>query len=77
MGPVFGDRWPAEERQRRREATSPEARYAFVHSCDGEDADAPPLGFSHYRFVEEEELPVLYVYELQVAGAPLPAIQQL
>jgi hypothetical protein len=82
MEPVFGAvAWPAQERARRRDATVPDARYVFasaVSAPDGGssgDAAVPPvpLGFVHYRFVVEEEVPVLYVYELQVTGAPAPA----
>ena len=43
------------------ENSSPKAAAASV--------EEPPLGFVHYRFVVEEDVPVLYVYELQVSGA--------
>ena len=82
MEPVFGsDEWPAQERTRRKDAVHKDARYVFVHRDspqeEGEDgrekaaagADEPPLGFVHYRFVVEEDVAVLYVYELQVSGA--------
>ena len=82
MEPVFGsDEWPAQERTRRKDAAHKDARYVFVHrdgpqeeGGDGREkaaagADEPPLGFVHYRFVVEEDVAVLYVYELQVSGA--------
>jgi hypothetical protein len=82
MEPVFGAReWPAQERTRRRDATAAEARYLFAHALPAEPGEAgasppapppPPLGFVHYRFLVEEEVPVLYVYELQVTGACFP-----
>jgi hypothetical protein len=82
MEPVFGsDEWPAQERTRRKDAAHKDARYVFVHrdgpqeeGGDGREqaaagADESPLGFVHYRFVVEEDVAVLYVYELQVSGA--------
>jgi hypothetical protein len=79
MEPVFGAaEWPAQERTRQRDATAVQARYVFAHAAPAEDAapDAAsaslPLGFVHYRFVVEEEVPVLYVYEAQVTGACFP-----
>jgi len=82
MEPVFGsDEWPEQERNRRRDAVHKEARYVFVHrdsqenrgsacaSARGSAADEEVLGFVHYRFVVEEDVAVLYVYELQVSGA--------
>lgn len=87
MEPVFGAReWPAQERTRRRDATAAEARYLFAHATPAEPGEAgasppasppPPLGFVHYRFLVEEEVPVLYVYELQVTGACFPPRRQL
>ena len=74
MEPVFGAKeWPAQERSRRRDAVHADARYVFASAVGAEAAAAgapppPPLGFVHYRFVVEEEVPVLYVYELQVTG---------
>jgi N-alpha-acetyltransferase 40 len=83
MEPVFGsDEWPEQERNRRRDAVHKEARYVFVHRDSQENRESacvsPPrgsaedeevLGFVHYRFVVEEDVAVLYVYELQVSGA--------
>lgn len=67
----FGSEWPTEEKVKRREMVALEARYIFVREGDppnasaGED-NAPIVGFVHYRFTLEEEVPVLYVYELQL-----------
>ena len=35
-------------------------------STSRQDDSGPLVGFVHYRFVLEEEVPVLYVYELQL-----------
>ncbi|KAL4196063.1 hypothetical protein AMTRI_Chr04g244160 [Amborella trichopoda] len=83
----YGLEWPVEEKIKRREMVAPEARYIFVHEKpgkrpitlrDGEkeapiwNGDGDPIvGFVHYRFVVEEEMPVLYVFELQLE----PSIQ--
>jgi N-alpha-acetyltransferase 40 len=39
---------------------------AGVDHMHAEQTEAPLLAFVHYRFVVEEELPVVYVYELQM-----------
>lgn len=77
----YGSEWPAEEKVKRREMVSPEARYIFVQkstnrtpvseseetNCAGPTGDQNALvGFVHYRFIVEEEVPVVYVYELQL-----------
>lgn len=70
----FGPEWPTEEKVKRREMVAPEAQYIFVHDTPktspasthwAGDGD-PVVGFVHYRFVVEEEIPVIYVYELQL-----------
>ncbi|XP_057804926.1 uncharacterized protein LOC131020238 isoform X2 [Salvia miltiorrhiza] len=81
MEAPFGSEWPDEEKIKRRDTVAPEARYIFVHEVSDEDADkvselrdmgkacncnGPIVGFVHYRFTLEEEVPVLYVYELQL-----------
>lgn len=81
MEAPFGPEWPNEEKIKRRDMAAPEARYIFVHEISNEDADkvlefrdmertcsckGPIVGFVHYRFVLEEEVPVVYVYELQL-----------
>lgn len=81
----YGSEWAVEEKVKRREMVSPEARYIFVHSFpdSGTREMTVPLGtgktsnikigdrgtivgFVQYRFTIEEDLPVLYVYELQL-----------
>lgn len=65
----YGSEWAAEEKVKRREMVAPEARYIFVHWNVHETEDNAPtplLGFLHYRFTLEEEIPVLYLYELQL-----------
>ncbi|CAA3007855.1 N-alpha-acetyltransferase 40 [Olea europaea subsp. europaea] len=80
MEAPYGPEWPAEEKVKRREMVASEARYIFVHEIPNEDAIKesesvdkerkftcyPIVGFVHYRFILEEEVPVLYVYELQL-----------
>ncbi|CAI9113250.1 OLC1v1013823C1 [Oldenlandia corymbosa var. corymbosa] len=79
----FGSQWPVEEKVKRKDMVSPEARYIFVYEdrySDGKaelpisltekgessSSNGGIVGFVHYRFVVEEEVPVLYVYELQL-----------
>lgn len=77
----FGLDWPIEEKVKRREMVAPEARYVFIcedENTDGNQMSAlgksrrssvlmsPIVGFVHYRFIVEEGLPVLYLYELQL-----------
>uniref|UniRef100_A0A2P2LKX8 N-alpha-acetyltransferase 40 n=1 Tax=Rhizophora mucronata TaxID=61149 RepID=A0A2P2LKX8_RHIMU len=72
MEEVYGPKWPTEEKVKRREMVSPEAHYIFVHEAS--DAGVGVLGlderrlvgFVQFRFTLEEELPVLYVYEIQL-----------
>ncbi|KAJ9542534.1 hypothetical protein OSB04_029040 [Centaurea solstitialis] len=57
----YGAEWPAEEKVKRREMSSSEALYIFVRNVE-----ESVIGFVQYRFTIEEEIPVLYVYELQL-----------
>lgn len=85
MEGVYGSEWQEEEKSKRREIVSPEARYLFVYespstnanqisklveerSSDADNASDkdPIVGFVQYRFTLEEEIPVVYVYELQL-----------
>ncbi|KAK6147998.1 hypothetical protein DH2020_018910 [Rehmannia glutinosa] len=81
MEAPYGPEWPAEEKIKRREMVAEEARYIFVHEVSNKDVDGvselkekertcscegPIVGFVHYRFILEEEVPVVYVYELQL-----------
>ncbi|KAF2588915.1 hypothetical protein F2Q70_00040181, partial [Brassica cretica] len=75
MEGFYGSNWPLQAKVKRTEMTSPDARYIFVRelrygskayetaSKEGCDQIA---GFVHYRFTLEEEVPVLYVYEIQL-----------
>lgn len=67
----FGAEWPEEEKEKRREMSSPEALYIFVYNAPStpDNVKASIIGFVHYRFTTEEEIPVLYVYELQLEPA--------
>ena len=74
----FGSDWPTEEKVKHRDMVAPEARYIFVYevpnlvstnekiSKPSNECNCNVVGFVHYRFILEEELPVLYVYELQL-----------
>ncbi|XP_017973805.1 PREDICTED: N-alpha-acetyltransferase 40 isoform X3 [Theobroma cacao] len=68
----YGSEWAAEEKVKRREMVAPEARYIFVHSnanemtVDDAPSPSPLLGFVHYRFTVEQEITVLYLYEIQL-----------
>ncbi|GLT28798.1 hypothetical protein SLA2020_037050 [Shorea laevis] len=67
----FGSEWAEEEKVKRREMVSPDARYIFVHEVPNAVANAGQdkglmVGFVHYRFTLEEEIPVVYVYEVQL-----------
>ncbi|KAJ8559761.1 hypothetical protein K7X08_003819 [Anisodus acutangulus] len=85
MEVAFGTEWPEEEKVKRREMVSSEARYIFVYeisnvdtnimfklshkgrsTAGGMDDKGQLVAFVHYRFTIEEEIPVLYVYELQL-----------
>ncbi|KAI3725387.1 hypothetical protein L1987_65174 [Smallanthus sonchifolius] len=59
----YGAEWPAEEKVKRRDMSSPEALYIFVYNKES------MIGFVQYRFTIEEEIPVLYAYELQLEPA--------
>ncbi|KAL9234587.1 hypothetical protein vseg_009443 [Gypsophila vaccaria] len=72
----YGMEWPAEEKVKYREINASEARYIFVYknrtlgSCEKKismsEDNLDIVGFVHYRFTLEEDLPVLYIYELQL-----------
>uniref|UniRef100_A0A7C9AY06 N-alpha-acetyltransferase 40 n=2 Tax=Opuntia streptacantha TaxID=393608 RepID=A0A7C9AY06_OPUST len=74
----YGTEWPTEEKVKHREMVASDARYIFVYevptSSRNDEMGLIPMngnvgevvGFVHYRFILEEELPVLYVYELQL-----------
>ncbi|KAL2893400.1 N-alpha-acetyltransferase 40 [Bienertia sinuspersici] len=74
----YGIEWPTTEKVKCREMVAPEARYIFVYEVQAlasnnekrlmptDEHKGNVVGFVHYRFILEEELPVLYVYELQL-----------
>lgn len=71
MEGAFGSEWGEEEKVKRREMVSPDARYIFVHdlpnaSISGSEDKGAMVGFVNYRFTLEEEVPVVYVYEIQL-----------
>ncbi|KAJ3695945.1 hypothetical protein LUZ60_001322 [Juncus effusus] len=73
----YGEEWPTEEKVKRREMVNSEARYIFIKQKSGERSAIDEqmngsdrlVGFVHYRFVVEEDLPVVYVYELQLESS--------
>ncbi|XP_050220319.1 uncharacterized protein LOC126670592 isoform X2 [Mercurialis annua] len=71
----YGSEWVIEEKVKRREMIALEARYIFVYEAASnssenkrvlDEGNQALVGFVHYRFTLEEELPVLYVYEIQL-----------
>ncbi|MCL7050534.1 hypothetical protein MKW94_025791 [Papaver nudicaule] len=69
------EEWVFEEKVKRREMVAHDARYVFVRetadnaaalSNDRGGGGNGFVGFVQYRFVLEEEVPVMYVYELQL-----------
>ncbi|KAL9256535.1 N-alpha-acetyltransferase 40-like protein [Drosera capensis] len=71
----YGMKWKVEERVKYREMLAPEARYIFaLDTTNAEkrilfptiDSEDTIVGFVHYHFTMEEEVPVLYLYELQL-----------
>ncbi|XP_024437908.2 uncharacterized protein LOC7485183 isoform X2 [Populus trichocarpa] len=74
MEVAFGPEWSSEEKVKCRDMVASEARYIFVHEAPNASVDeismkldkSPLVGFVHYRFTLEEDIPVLYVYEIQL-----------
>ncbi|CAM6113677.1 unnamed protein product [Calypogeia fissa] len=87
----FGEEWPQEEKNKRRDMVSPEARYIFLRQSSGAQNDSkdetpapqsqsgvgkaqglwdgegdPVVAFVQFRFVIDHDVPVLYVYEIQL-----------
>ncbi|RLN63777.1 hypothetical protein BBJ28_00011110, partial [Nothophytophthora sp. Chile5] len=59
--------WGYDAAAKRVELFEDEARYLLAFDKDG-DAASPPIGFAHFRFVEDDGVPVLYLYEVQLAS---------
>ncbi|KAF8052321.1 hypothetical protein N665_1572s0005 [Sinapis alba] len=72
MEGFYGTNWPLQAKVKRKEMSSAEARYIFVReelryeASTREEGCYEIAGFVHYRFTLEEEIPVLYVYEIQL-----------
>jgi hypothetical protein len=71
MEGAYDVEWPKEERVKRREMVEEDALYIVARLNETEHVTAdtsgsPVVAFLHYRFVMEEDFPVLYVYELQL-----------
>ncbi|GLJ54725.1 hypothetical protein SUGI_1175530 [Cryptomeria japonica] len=72
----YGSEWASEQKTKRREMVALEACYIFVRKILDNNGDnheglwagegEPLVAFVQYRFIVEEEIPVLYVYELQL-----------
>ncbi|KAJ0247849.1 N-alpha-acetyltransferase 40 [Hirschfeldia incana] len=74
MEGFYGTDWPLQAKVKRKEMSSADARYIFVRELRNEASTQriceegcdQIAGFVHYRFTLEEEIPVLYVYEIQL-----------
>uniref|UniRef100_A0A1J3GPS9 N-alpha-acetyltransferase 40 n=1 Tax=Noccaea caerulescens TaxID=107243 RepID=A0A1J3GPS9_NOCCA len=78
MEGFYGSDWPIQAKAKRKEMSSADAHYIFVHELGygkAYETSTPRIcmegcnqiaGFVHYRFTLEEEIPVLYVYEIQL-----------
>ncbi|XP_026427214.1 N-alpha-acetyltransferase 40-like [Papaver somniferum] len=73
MEAIYGpEEWVFEEKVKRREMVAHDARYIFVREITDNATSTDHggenlfVGFVQYRFVLEEEVPVTYVYELQL-----------
>mmetsp|Transcript_8084 Transcript_8084/g.23178 ORF Transcript_8084/g.23178 Transcript_8084/m.23178 type:complete len:247 (+) Transcript_8084:235-975(+) len=65
MAEVYAEDWPKAKQVKDKEMVEDDARY--LYTWDISDSANPALaGFIQYRFVIEEEVEVLYIYELQV-----------
>ncbi|KAI3939227.1 hypothetical protein MKX01_002095 [Papaver californicum] len=65
------EEWVFEEKVKRKKIVAPEARYIFVREITDNATSTdhglnPYVGFVRYLFVFVEEVPVTYVYELQL-----------
>ncbi|KAJ1912121.1 hypothetical protein IWQ60_009808 [Tieghemiomyces parasiticus] len=65
--------WGWHEYSKRREVFDPATRFLVVYRTATADQPEKPLAFASYRFtmdtdVSGQEIPVLYIYELQVAA---------
>ncbi|VVA91758.1 unnamed protein product [Arabis nemorensis] len=78
MEVFYGSDWPIQAKAKRQEMSSADAHYIFVRELSYGKAYETSTrgisikgcnqiaGFVHYRFTLEEEIPVLYVYEIQL-----------
>jgi len=65
MSEVYAEDWPKAKQVKDKEMIEDDARYLFAWNAVN-DAEHDLAGFIQYRFVIEEEVEVLYIYELQV-----------
>lgn len=78
MEGFYGSDWPIQAKAKRKEMSAADAHYIFVRELRyGKAYETSTIrirmeecnqiaGFVHYRFTLEEEIPVLYVYEIQL-----------
>lgn len=74
MEGMFGPKWSTEEKMKRRDIMASEACYSFLHEAPNSSVDkmsikldkSPLVGFVNYCFTLEEDIPVFYVYEIQL-----------
>ena len=60
MEEMYQQTWGWSDSKKRKELTDPQAHFIVVVTPDG------PAGFLHFRFLIDSDLPLLYVYEIQV-----------
>ncbi|KAF1318274.1 N-alpha-acetyltransferase 40, partial [Globisporangium splendens] len=62
--------WGYDAAAKRQELFEPEARYLIAYDNETSDSDGKEAiaGFVHFRFVDDDDVEVLYVYEIQVAA---------
>uniref|UniRef100_A0A7S1SLR7 N-alpha-acetyltransferase 40 n=1 Tax=Tetraselmis chuii TaxID=63592 RepID=A0A7S1SLR7_9CHLO len=65
MAEVYAEDWVKAKTVKEKEMVEDDARYLFVYDVSSSDKEAL-AGFIQYRFVIEEEVEVLYIYELQI-----------
>jgi|UniRef100_K3X7A4 ribosomal protein S18 acetylase RimI-like enzyme len=60
--------WGYDAAAKRQELFEPEARYLVAYDNADSGGNEAIAGFVHFRFVDDDDVEVLYVYEIQVAA---------
>jgi ribosomal protein S18 acetylase RimI-like enzyme len=66
MEELFSRSWGWSSAEIRRELNHNEARFLLLRERQAEADEGPPVAFAHIRFEDEEGVPSLYIYELQL-----------